>query len=87
MRYDPWSEDFSGDSFVKTLDYIDLYYLSKYTVSNVLSTSSNINNNVAKITTLPNGVRVTTQNIPGHFSAVGVYVDTGSRYETEKNIG
>ncbi|CAH1763041.1 8361_t:CDS:2 [Entrophospora sp. SA101] len=56
-------------------------------VSNVLSTSSNINNNVAKITTLPNGVRVTTQNIPGHFSAVGVYVDTGSRYETEKNIG
>nr|CAG8485401.1 6155_t:CDS:2 [Entrophospora candida] len=87
LGYDPWSEGFSGDSFVKTLDYIDLYYLSRYTVSNVLSTSSNINNNVAKITTLPNGVRVTTQNIPGHFSAVGVYVDTGSRYETEKNIG
>ncbi|PWN39872.1 hypothetical protein IE81DRAFT_349775 [Ceraceosorus guamensis] len=31
--------------------------------------------------TLPNKVRVATQAAPGHFSAVGVYVDTGSRYE------
>lgn len=30
---------------------------------------------------LPNGVRVATEATPGHFSAVGVYIDTGSRYE------
>ncbi|PWN24125.1 hypothetical protein BCV69DRAFT_280027 [Microstroma glucosiphilum] len=34
-----------------------------------------------KTSTLPNGVRVATEGTPGHFSAVGVYVDTGSRYE------
>lgn len=32
-------------------------------------------------TTLPNRVRVATEETPGHFSAVGVYVDAGSRYE------
>ncbi|WFD31190.1 mitochondrial processing peptidase [Malassezia sp. CBS 17886] len=32
-------------------------------------------------TTLPNKVRVTTEAMPGHFSAVGVYVDAGSRFE------
>ncbi|KAF2835342.1 hypothetical protein M501DRAFT_1019864 [Patellaria atrata CBS 101060] len=34
-----------------------------------------------KITTLPNGVRVATEALPGPFSGVGVYVDAGSRYE------
>lgn len=32
-------------------------------------------------TTLPNGVRVATETTPGHFSAVGVYIDAGSRFE------
>lgn len=30
---------------------------------------------------LANGVRVATDTTPGHFSAVGIYVDTGSRFE------
>ncbi|KAF2398747.1 hypothetical protein EJ06DRAFT_531839 [Trichodelitschia bisporula] len=34
------------------------------------------------ITTLPNGIRVATEALPGHFSAIGVYLDAGSRYET-----
>ena len=34
-----------------------------------------------QITTLPNGVRVATEALPGHFSGIGVYVDAGSRYE------
>ena len=34
-----------------------------------------------QITTLPNQVRVATEATPGHFSAVGVYIDAGSRYE------
>lgn len=35
------------------------------------------------ITTLPNGIRVATEALPGHFSGIGVYVDSGSRYENE----
>lgn len=30
---------------------------------------------------LDNGVRVATEATPGHFSAVGVYIDAGSRFE------
>jgi processing peptidase subunit alpha len=33
------------------------------------------------ITTLSNGVRVATEALPGHFSAVGVYIEAGSRFE------
>lgn len=36
-----------------------------------------------QITTLPNGIRVATEALPGHFSGIGVYIDAGSRYETE----
>ncbi|GAA5806821.1 hypothetical protein MFLAVUS_000169 [Mucor flavus] len=42
---------------------------------------------LCKITTLPNGIRVASENTPGHFSAVGVYVDAGSRYETAETRG
>ena len=34
-----------------------------------------------QVTTLPNGVRVATEALPGHFSGIGVYVEAGSRYE------
>lgn len=34
-----------------------------------------------QITTLPNGVRVATEALPGHFSGIGIYIDAGSRYE------
>lgn len=34
-----------------------------------------------QVTTLPNQLRVATEAARGHFSAVGVYVDAGSRYE------
>lgn len=36
-----------------------------------------------QITTLPNGIRVATEALPGHFSGIGVYIDAGSRYETD----
>ncbi|KAF1933268.1 uncharacterized protein M421DRAFT_52666 [Didymella exigua CBS 183.55] len=36
-----------------------------------------------QITTLPNGIRVATEALPGHFSGIGVYVDSGSRYEND----
>ncbi|CAG8685258.1 21826_t:CDS:2 [Rhizophagus irregularis] len=49
--------------------------------------SKTISNEITKITTLSNGVRVTSENTPGHFSAVGVYIDVGSRYETPQTLG
>ncbi|KAI7855628.1 Metalloenzyme, LuxS/M16 peptidase-like protein [Circinella umbellata] len=42
---------------------------------------------LCKTTTLPNGIRVASESTPGHFGAVGVYVDAGSRYETDKYRG
>ncbi|KAJ1981511.1 Mitochondrial-processing peptidase subunit alpha [Dimargaris xerosporica] len=42
---------------------------------------------LAKITTLPNGVRIATQNTPGYFCGLGVYVDAGSRCETPATSG
>ena len=40
-----------------------------------------------KITTLPNRIRVATEDVPGHFAGVGLYIDAGSRYETSDNSG
>ncbi|KAF8640348.1 hypothetical protein AX17_000020 [Amanita inopinata Kibby_2008] len=40
-----------------------------------------------QITTLPNKIRVATENTPGHFSSVGLYTDAGSRYETAETSG
>ncbi|OCF38695.1 mitochondrial processing peptidase [Kwoniella heveanensis CBS 569] len=39
------------------------------------------------VTTLPNKIRVATEDIPGHFHAVGVYVDAGSRFESARTSG
>ncbi|KAJ2464930.1 Mitochondrial-processing peptidase subunit alpha, partial [Coemansia sp. RSA 2320] len=39
------------------------------------------------VTTLSNGLRVTSERSPGHFTAVGVYVDGGSRYEDKSTSG
>jgi len=39
------------------------------------------------ITTLPNGLKVASEEAPGHFASVGIYIDAGSRYENDKNAG
>lgn len=44
-------------------------------------------NPLVQITTLPNKVRVATENTPGHFSSVGLYIDAGSRYESAATSG
>ncbi|KAK9371099.1 Metalloenzyme, LuxS/M16 peptidase-like protein [Lipomyces kononenkoae] len=46
-----------------------------------LSGSGDGRQSLFKVTTLPNGLRVATDGPPGHFSALGLYVDAGSRYE------
>ncbi|KAK4553881.1 Mitochondrial-processing peptidase subunit alpha [Recurvomyces mirabilis] len=38
---------------------------------------------LSQITTLPNGIRVATEAKPGSFSGIGVYIDAGSRYESD----
>lgn len=40
-----------------------------------------------QMTTLPNKIRVATETTPGHFGALGVYVDAGSRYESPRMSG
>jgi processing peptidase subunit alpha len=40
-----------------------------------------------QVTTLPNNLRVATEQTPGHFASVGLYVDTGSRFETPATVG
>ncbi|KAH6624694.1 peptidase M16 inactive domain-containing protein [Chaetomium sp. MPI-SDFR-AT-0129] len=40
-----------------------------------------------KITTLSNGIRVASEDLPDAFSGVGVYIDAGSRYENDSVRG
>ncbi|KAG0174150.1 Mitochondrial-processing peptidase subunit alpha [Apophysomyces sp. BC1034] len=48
---------------------------------------SEVSTGSCQVTTLPNGIRIASENTPGHFSSVGVYVDAGSRYETDLTRG
>ncbi|KAI5122367.1 hypothetical protein M0805_004124 [Coniferiporia weirii] len=48
---------------------------------------SSSNTPSVQITTLPNKIRVATEAVPGHFAGVGLYVDSGSRYESPENSG
>ncbi|KAI8063586.1 Metalloenzyme, LuxS/M16 peptidase-like protein [Gongronella butleri] len=61
--------------------------LNKATLPTTVQEYSKASTGLCKVTTLPNGVRVASENTPGHFSAVGVYVDAGSRYETPGSRG
>lgn len=38
---------------------------------------------LSAVTTLPNGLRVASESLPGSFAGIGVYIDAGSRYETD----
>ena len=56
--------------------------LKRFYASATIQTNPNI-----EMTTLANGLRLVTDSTPGHFSALGGYVDAGSRYEDPKNPG
>ncbi|WWC63158.1 uncharacterized protein I303_105758 [Kwoniella dejecticola CBS 10117] len=51
------------------------------------SSSSHILSPASVVTTLPNKIRVATESLPGHFHAVGIYVDAGSRFESQRTSG
>lgn len=42
---------------------------------------------LTRVTTLPNKIRVATETTPGHFQALGVYIDAGSRFESKETSG
>ncbi|KAF9104338.1 Mitochondrial-processing peptidase subunit alpha [Mortierella sp. AM989] len=74
----------SNDS-IKTSDQI----LSKSPASSATTpaVSNSDSSLAARVTRLSNGVRVATEPSQGHFAALGVYVDAGSRYEDENTRG
>ncbi|WWD18944.1 hypothetical protein CI109_103400 [Kwoniella shandongensis] len=55
--------------------------------SRYASSSAHTLSPTSVVTTLPNKLRVATEAIPGHFHAVGVYVDAGSRFESQRTSG
>ena len=38
---------------------------------------------LTQISTLPNGIKVATEALPGHYSCIGLFLDAGSRYEPD----
>lgn len=49
---------------------------------NIVTNNPNIN-----LTTLSNGLRVVSDSTPGHFSALGAYIDAGSKFENPSKPG
>ncbi|XP_062232085.1 mitochondrial-processing peptidase subunit alpha-like [Phragmites australis] len=43
--------------------------------------------NPTRITTLPNGIRVASEDVPGPSACIGVFVNSGSIYETGESTG
>ncbi|KAI7898889.1 Metalloenzyme, LuxS/M16 peptidase-like protein [Cokeromyces recurvatus] len=77
-------------SFIKRSESTVPYSRSQASVNGfptIIQEYSKASTGLSKVTTLPNGIRVASENTPGHFSAVGVYVDSGSRYETAATRG
>lgn len=46
-----------------------------------------LNSAPTKISTLPNKLRVATEEAPGETATIGVFIDAGSVYENDKNNG
>jgi mitochondrial-processing peptidase subunit alpha len=53
----------------------------------IRSYSSTSPNSNLELSTLKNGLRVATVPVPGHFSAMGIYVTSGSRFEGKQFSG
>ncbi|PWA03163.1 hypothetical protein BB558_000680 [Smittium angustum] len=46
-----------------------------------------VDNGNTIVSVLKNGIKVSSENKPGHFAALGVYIDVGSRYESPESFG
>ncbi|KAF9103635.1 Mitochondrial-processing peptidase subunit alpha [Mortierella sp. GBA35] len=69
------------DDFIKAPEQV--------AAKNIPSTARTTSNSslASRVTKLPNGVRVATEDSQGHFASLGVYVDAGSRYEDDTTRG
>uniref|UniRef100_A0A804LVU2 Peptidase M16 N-terminal domain-containing protein n=1 Tax=Zea mays TaxID=4577 RepID=A0A804LVU2_MAIZE len=47
----------------------------------------NLSRSPTRITTLPNGLRVATEDVPGPSTCIGFFVDSGSIYESGETTG
>lgn len=62
---------------------------SKFLKSALRSYSTAVNDstlNTTQIKTLENGIKLVVDTTPSHFSAIGMYIDAGSRYEDRYNL-
>ncbi|XP_059648788.1 probable mitochondrial-processing peptidase subunit beta, mitochondrial [Cornus florida] len=79
----------SVKSKVKRLENPDHRFLRYASPKPVLADHTSIlSSPQTRITTLPNGLRVATEsNLAGHTATVGVWIDAGSRFETDDTNG
>lgn len=61
--------------------------LLRGTLGQRLFSSSQTTKSVCQVTTLPSGLRVASVQAPFKTATVGLFIDAGSRFETEKNNG
>ncbi len=55
--------------------------------SRYLSMRASVQDPIFRVSKAQNGVTVATETLPGETSTVGVWIDAGSRYETNRNNG
>jgi mitochondrial-processing peptidase subunit alpha len=60
---------------------------SKSLLSAIVDPLSRDPSELTQISTLPNGIRVATEALPGHYSCLGLFLDAGSRYEPNHLYG
>lgn len=58
-----------------------LHTAQTHNLPSILTLQTQETTELDQITTLPNGVRVASEALPGSFSGVGVYIEAGSRFE------
>ncbi|KAG0060757.1 Mitochondrial-processing peptidase subunit alpha, partial [Linnemannia elongata] len=74
-----------SDDYIKAPEQV----VAKSSIPSTSTTTTTNNNSsiASRVTKLPNGVRVATEDSQGHFASLGVYVDAGSRYEDDTTRG
>ncbi|GJJ77672.1 mitochondrial-processing peptidase subunit alpha [Entomortierella parvispora] len=76
-----------SEDFVKTPEPIVAKTPKTATTTTTSAPASSSSSVASKVTKLPNGIRIATEDSQGHFASLGVYVDAGSRYEDESTRG
>jgi hypothetical protein len=74
---------FCTDLFAHTAPLVQ----HQYSTGKVQLPAYLLNSAPTKITTLPNKLRVATEEAPGETATIGVFIDAGSVYENDKNNG